>query len=77
MLVRARSIAAGLAVAAGTRAHLARAPSGYRVSARAPRDPERLSTVLRALGLADRFGHSTRDGGMLWCEVDDRPPPGG
>ena len=66
---RAYGIAAALAVAGGADVRVSRTPDGYLLTAAVPADPERQLETLPALGLADRFGHSSRDG-LLWCAVD-------
>ncbi|MER8184806.1 hypothetical protein [Kitasatospora sp. NPDC094015] len=73
---RARGLARRLAAASGARVRLRAGPTGYLLSLPVPRDSERLAAVLPLLALADRFGHTTRGGGVVWCAVD-RTPPGG
>ncbi|MFJ1708630.1 hypothetical protein [Kitasatospora sp. NPDC088346] len=72
---RAMDLAARLAEAAGARVFLVGSRSGYLLTTPVPRDPARIEVVLPALRLADRFGHSTRNGGVLWCEVGPRGRP--
>ncbi|MFE2910502.1 hypothetical protein ACFRKE_11175 [Kitasatospora indigofera] len=66
---RAHAIAARLATGVGTDVRLSRTPAGYLLTAPVPDDPGRQLAALPALGLADRFGHSSRDG-LVWCAVD-------
>ncbi|MEV4614675.1 hypothetical protein AB0K43_19055 [Kitasatospora sp. NPDC049258] len=69
MRERAREVAAALADATGARVVVVGMPHGYLLATPAPTDPARFAAVLPTLGLADRFGHSTRHGGVLWCEL--------
>ncbi len=69
VLERARAIADVVASAGGTVVRLHRTASGYRLTAAAPRDPQRQLAVLPGLRLADRFGHSSRER-LVWADVD-------
>ncbi|MER8186816.1 hypothetical protein [Kitasatospora sp. NPDC094015] len=69
MRERARTVAVALADATGARVVVIGTRSGYLLAVPAPAEPDRFAAVLPALGLADRFGHSTRYGGVLWCEL--------
>ncbi|MFC8451493.1 hypothetical protein [Kitasatospora sp. NPDC057223] len=71
LLDRARAIADVLALAGGTAVRLHRTPSGYRLTAESPRDPQRQLALLPGLRLADRFGHSSRER-IVWADVDEQ-----
>ncbi|MEV4612687.1 hypothetical protein AB0K43_08800 [Kitasatospora sp. NPDC049258] len=74
---RAHGLARRLALAAGARVRLVAGPAGYLLSLPVPQDSDRLAAVLPLLALADRFGHTTRGGGVVWCAVDRAPQGAG